>query len=46
MSSLQSLVALSILESKVVHLKFQNLNYYPLYNLEKKMGGYLLSTHV
>jgi hypothetical protein len=30
MFSLQSLVALNILESKVVHLKFQNPSYYPL----------------
>jgi hypothetical protein len=46
MSSLHSLVSLSILESKAVHLKFQNLSYYPLYNLEKMMGVYLLSIHV
>jgi hypothetical protein len=38
MFSLQSPVALNILESKVVHLKFQNLSHYPLYNLEKEDG--------
>jgi hypothetical protein len=46
MSSLQSLVALSILESKAVHLKNQSLKYYTLCNLKKMIGAYLLSTHV